>query len=339
MVVPSSILLVGGKEPRRNGDDKTKKQTKEEQQSKDTTTTKSVNFPDDNEESFVQVVCEVESCFDFSDEDKKAMWFTRSDYHFSRSSARVIAKESERYGHSKHLDDAYVGTYNQQIQDQLNLWALHGHSRRGLERWASTGHGIQRKDDQYMYINGLLRAQQEMKLKDIYTEERLREVGHILSRKSRLFAHMMGAADAEAAKWSNLGMNAMGGMVVPSHPPRGRPHHHHPQHHHLPPHLRHHPHHHHPHHHRRPLNLGLQGPSAFAGRAIQANSRLPSRRASDSQPMLRRPQQQGPGLGLQTGAARPAVARRSSAHQPRTPPKITINTARRGSGGRQARMA
>ncbi|KAG7341702.1 hypothetical protein IV203_023655 [Nitzschia inconspicua] len=31
--------------------------------------------------------------------------------------------------------------------------------------------------------------------------ERLREVGYILSRKSRLFAQMMGEADAQAAKW------------------------------------------------------------------------------------------------------------------------------------------
>jgi len=247
---------------------------------------RTVGFPEE-EEAFAQVVCEVESCFDFSEEDKKNLWFTRSDYHFSRSTARVIAKESERYGHSKHLDDAYVTTFSQETQDQLNLWALHGHSRRGLERWASTAHGIQRKDDQYMYLNGLLRAQQEMKLRDEYTDERLREVGHILSRKSRLFAQMMGAADEEAAKW-NLGMNSMGGIISPN--PR-----------------------------RKTLNLGLQGPAGAP------STRRPSRRVSDSQPMLRR------------GADSTQVAQRRSSDYSRPTPKITIKT--RPGSGRQARMA
>jgi hypothetical protein len=262
---------------------------------------KSVYFPEE-EESFAQVVCEVESCFDFSEEDKKKLWFTRSDYHFSRSTARVIAKESERYGHSKHLDNAYVTTFSQEVQDQLNMWTLHGPSRRGLERWASTAHGLQRKDDQYMYINGLLRAQQEMKLRDEFTEERLREVGHILSRKSRLCAQMMGAADEEAAKW-NPGMNSMGGIISPNQRrknlnlgfqgPAGKS-----------------------------LNLGLQGP---AGKAVSPSTRRPSRRVSDTQPMLRR------------GAESAHVAQRRSSDLAKPPPKITIKTRR--DSGRQARMA
>jgi hypothetical protein len=164
------------------------------------TSGRSVRFPQD-EQAIGTVVLEVESCFDFSDEDKKALWFARSDYHFSRSTARVLAKESERYGHSKHLDRVYITAFDQQVQDQLNLWALHGYGRRGLERWANSSHGQSRKDDQYMYIQGVIRAQQEMKLRETFDEERLREVGHILSRKSRLFAQMMGEADAHSAKW------------------------------------------------------------------------------------------------------------------------------------------
>jgi hypothetical protein len=161
---------------------------------------KSVRFPED-EETLSRVVLVVEACEDFTDEDKKTLWFARSDYHFSRSTARVIAKESERYGHSKHLDDVYKTAFNEQVQGRLNIWALHGSSRRGLERWANSSHGQARKDDQYMYIQGLLRSQQEMKFKDCFNDERLREVGHILSRKSRLFAQMMGEADAHAARW------------------------------------------------------------------------------------------------------------------------------------------
>lgn len=163
----------------------------------------SVHFPLEEQE-LATVALIIESVDDISQQDKKDLWFSRSDYHFSRSSARVIAKESERYGHSKHLDKVYIREYDQLVQDKLNLWALHGSSRRGLERWANSSHGDLRKKDQYVYVNGVIRAQTEMKLKDTNQqtmEERLREVGELLSQKSRLFAEMLAAADAQAAKW------------------------------------------------------------------------------------------------------------------------------------------
>ncbi|KAG7341704.1 hypothetical protein IV203_023657 [Nitzschia inconspicua] len=166
----------------------------------------SVTFPIE-ETDMVQVVAEIEPCMNFSEADRKSLFYARSDFHFSRSTARVIAKESERYGHSKHLDGVFISAFQQQAQDALNLWVLHGHCRRGLERWANTHHGRNRKDDQHMYTQGVLRAQREMKLTDACggdvqaQAERLREVGYILSRKSRLFAQMMGEADAQAAKW------------------------------------------------------------------------------------------------------------------------------------------
>lgn len=159
----------------------------------------SVRFGDGEMEA--QVVAEVESCFDYPDDIRQALWHSRSDYHFSKSSARVIAKESERYGYSRHLDGVYVASYDQQVQDSLNIWCLHGHSRRGLERWSNSPHGQERKDDQDRYVNGVLRAQTEMKLRDEYCQERLREVAHVLSRKSRLFAQMLGEADCNAARW------------------------------------------------------------------------------------------------------------------------------------------
>jgi len=159
-------------------------------------------------------VLEVESCFDYSEDVRNALYYSRSDYHFSRSSAKVIAKESERYGHSAHLDDTFISSFDQRVQDSLNMWCLHGHSRRGLERWSNRWYGQERKDDQYMYIEGLLRAQAEMKLKDEYSEERLREVSHVLSRKARLHAQMIGQADRHAAKWE-FGMVNERSSVLP----------------------------------------------------------------------------------------------------------------------------
>lgn len=172
----------------------------------------SVSFPKD-EVDMAQVLAEIEPCMNYSDDDRKRLWYARSDYHLSRSTARVIAKESERYGHSKQLDGVYISAFQQEAQDALNLWALHGHSRRGLERWANTHHGLIRRDDQHAYLQGLLRAQNDKKLKNDCNDdkhaqmERLREVGLVLSRKSRLFAQMIGEADAHAAKWESVNMH------------------------------------------------------------------------------------------------------------------------------------
>ena len=157
---------------------------------------RSVHFLE-NERS---LVVEIPNLDDYSEEEKKNLWFARSDYHFSRSNARVISKESERYGYSKNLDDVYIQTFNVEVQEKLNMWALHGHSRRGLERWANNSHGKVRKEDQFMYLKGMVKSQEEMRINGDVNYERLREVGHLLSRKSRLFAQMMGAADEHAAR-------------------------------------------------------------------------------------------------------------------------------------------
>ena len=160
---------------------------------------KSVSFPSLPEE--LQTVEEVPSRHDLTEEDKKSLWFARSDYHFSRSTARVISKESERYGYSKNLEAVYNTHFCEPTQQLLNLWATHGHSRRGLERWANSSHGKARKDDQCIYLVALQNTQSELQ-KSNYPNaaERLREIGHLLSRKSRLFAQMMGAADEYAAQ-------------------------------------------------------------------------------------------------------------------------------------------
>lgn len=157
-----------------------------------------VHFP----QQVSQVVCEIEDVLSLSQEDKQRLWFSRSDYDFSKSSARVIAQESERYGQSKHLDNAY----GEDAQASLNLWALHGLQRRGLERWANTAHGDLRKKDQHRYISSILRAQTEMNLKGISLEVRQQMVSSLsqnLSQRATQFAQRMANADAEAAKWEH----------------------------------------------------------------------------------------------------------------------------------------
>lgn len=304
----------------------------------------SVRFPEAYED-MAQVVCEIEPCMNMTDDDRKSLWFTRSDYHFSRSTARVISKESERYGHSKQLDGAYVATFAGHVQDALNLWARHGHSRRGLERWANSHHGNVRKDDQYLYQQGVLRAQQELKLKGgtatsaqpsssspTRTEERLREVGHVLSCKARLFAQMLGEADAHAAQWEygmmmhahyhpavaasrsaiaaavtaatmNLHSNGMMATMVPMVPPRRR-------------------------------NLGLSESPAANATKVNRVSDLPAPRGGTSR-MLSHHQRQPP-PGRPSGTEPVVGGGAADAPSGRISPKFTIKTR---AAGRVPRMA
>ncbi|KAL3934027.1 MAG: hypothetical protein SGBAC_010150 [Bacillariaceae sp.] len=164
-----------------------------------------VHFPQEKNE-LATVLVEIEDVLSLTSEDKKRLWFSRSDYDFSRSSARVVAQESERYGKSKHLDDTYVKNFDQDAQTSLNLWAMHGPQRRGLERWANSAHGDLRKKDHHRYMSSLLRAQTDMKLKGVEPKVRmqmLQTIGEGLSKQSRQFAQMMASADAEAAKWEH----------------------------------------------------------------------------------------------------------------------------------------
>ena len=178
---------------------------------------KTVHFPQDHQ--LATIALEIETIYELSGDAKREVWFSRSDYHFTRSSARVIAKESERYGHSKHLDNVYITSFDQEVQNKLNLWTLHGSSGRGLERWANTTHGDVRKNDQYLHVQAVIRAQTEMKLEgEDFTKqaERLSEVSMMLSQKAKLYAQMLGSADEDAAKWE-LGINEAP-LVRPSSP-------------------------------------------------------------------------------------------------------------------------
>lgn len=162
-----------------------------------------VHFPQEKD-ALATVLCEIEDVLSLTSEDKARLWFSWSEYDFSKSSARVVAKESERYGKSKHLDNCYVKTFDQDAQTSLNLWALHGPQRRGLERWANSAHGDVRKKDQHRYMSSLLRAQTDMNLKGVEPNVRvqmLQTISEGLSQRSRQFAQMIAAADAEAAKW------------------------------------------------------------------------------------------------------------------------------------------
>jgi len=135
---------------------------------------------------------------DWTDEERGLMFFTRSEYNSSRSTAKVISKESERYGFSKTLDGTYIEK-SAEAQEKLNEWVQQGGNRRGLERWANADHGEKRQHDQFHAIMAVLRAQDEMiARKNSIDVEKLRKVSHKATKVSRHFARMIGKADSYA---------------------------------------------------------------------------------------------------------------------------------------------
>jgi hypothetical protein len=158
-----------------------------------------VSFPEE-EGAISTIVCELPSIDDFTEEDLERLWFSKADYHMSRAAAKVVSRESARFGFSKNLDDTYTEK-NPDALERLQLWAVHGDSRRGLERWANKDHGELRQQDQYDVVMVILEAQDDMlsKSKDRKVDpEKLRKVSHKATKTARHFARMIGKADSYA---------------------------------------------------------------------------------------------------------------------------------------------
>jgi len=155
-----------------------------------------VQFPT---ESLHTVVCTIPNREDFTPEDHIALWFSKSDYHMSRSEAKVISRDATRYGFSKNLDDTFCEKSGN-AQEHLQMWCTTGDCRRGLERWANREHGDRRGKDQFQAVQAVLEAQDSMlSQRDCNIDhEKLRKVSHKATRTARHFARMMGKADSYA---------------------------------------------------------------------------------------------------------------------------------------------
>jgi hypothetical protein len=162
---------------------------------------RSVSFPS-SPTALHTVVCYIETREEL--DNVEDLYFTRTDYQASRSAAKTISKEAERCGYSKNLVDTF-SSKSSDIQERLNLWAVHGHSRRGLERWANSKHGEERQQEQFQAIMAVLRAQDDMLAKKSSTGgaavldcEKLRKISYKATKTSRHFARMLGKADSYA---------------------------------------------------------------------------------------------------------------------------------------------
>ena len=158
------------------------------------------------------VVCELPNREDFTPEDYAALWFSKAEYHTSRSEAKLISRDATRYGFSQNLNDTF-GEKSNHSQEFLQLWCTTGDCRRGLERWANHEHGDLRNKEQFQAVQVVLEAQDLMFMAQhsasshtgattttttTMDHEKLRKVSHKATRTARHFARMMGKADSYA---------------------------------------------------------------------------------------------------------------------------------------------
>jgi len=150
------------------------------------------------------IVAEVAALRDLDEDQKRSLWWSLSDYEVFSDTARNICKEVRRCPSlTSGLDEAlrkavrnskqteYDGKLQLVPHDQgLTHWCTHAHSRRGLERLASSFHCKSRNAGVVLTKSSVLNL-------SLCGDELAKEASR-LSLHSRIFARMMGEADAAA---------------------------------------------------------------------------------------------------------------------------------------------
>lgn len=163
--------------------------------------TRSVSF-DDKEH-----VVEIESLSAFSPAELEKTWYTRDDYEFIKTSARLLVLESRKVGFHVMLegtahDMTHAATDEENLKTRQNLkrWCRHVHLGRGLERWINLKHGKMRKLGKSQYINTVLQTQAKLQAEQVFDHvdelaETLGQVAISCSANAREYALFMGQAD------------------------------------------------------------------------------------------------------------------------------------------------
>ena len=135
---------------------------------------------------------------ELSDEDREAIWFTAAEFDRFQLTSRMIARECRKLGYGSLLLTANEDTDESLLA--LKRWAIHGHSRRGLEHWCCLTHGAIRKARHTNLIRKVLQAQDAFRQKKVDDAAFwIGEVSRNHSQQARRFARKLGVADAFAA--------------------------------------------------------------------------------------------------------------------------------------------
>jgi hypothetical protein len=141
---------------------------------------------------------------DFDDAIPSDIWYQANDLQQMKRKAMAVAKEANRYGLGTLLTNTYGCTNLKEGQASLTTWSTNGSSRRGLERFINDEYSMKRSEIRKKTIKSVLRAQRKMKEQGVsdvdYSMKVLSRLSEAFSQDSRIFAAMMGIADACAAK-------------------------------------------------------------------------------------------------------------------------------------------
>lgn len=148
-------------------------------------------------------------------DDKRDIWWQPKESKAFLENARMLGLESWSRD-SKDDDTCYAQVLcsvyksckepkakgpNRKQRDKLSQWTKVAHSRRGIERICCRDMGVIRSQQKHEAIQGVLRAQKKLKSSSPEDKEHLLSmVSKTLTRPARLFAAVMGEADANAIR-------------------------------------------------------------------------------------------------------------------------------------------
>lgn len=147
--------------------------------------------------------------------EKREIWYQPKEFVTLLENAKILASESRRRDAAEQgiNTNSYASTLssvykscckdkgpNSKQRHRLSQWHNVAHTRRGLERICSREVGVDRAKQKKAAIQGVLVAQERLK-KNASQEDKeklLSAVSKTLTRSARLFAAVMGEADARA---------------------------------------------------------------------------------------------------------------------------------------------
>lgn len=153
---------------------------------------------------------------EMSCEEKEAVWWQQHDYDSFCANLRVLAVESRRRDmingksdpacYSAVIHRAYTACVgydakgpSRKERSRLAQWTILANTRRGLERGCVRQIGIYRSEQKKEAIQGVLRAQRKLRRSQQDKADILCMVSESLTRSARLYAALLGEADAFAA--------------------------------------------------------------------------------------------------------------------------------------------
>jgi hypothetical protein len=138
-----------------------------------------------------------------NEDDLYETWLTPKDFRAIRFESQVIVNESRRSGMVSLLEHAitYMEDNPLEAEENLNLWAMHAHSRRGLECQISSSMKHYRKSLQRQVRASVMSLQDKLRLMNWSLEEKTKMIADVCIRETKVskkIALALGKADMKA---------------------------------------------------------------------------------------------------------------------------------------------